>query len=56
MELPGTYLEVHPEVGASGLGGLGRVIRFGGVPSHDDSEEVEMIINECRFWVIIWLI
>ena len=45
---------MHPEVGASGLGGLGRVIRFGGVPSHDDSEEVEMIINECRFRDVIW--
>ena len=43
MELPGTYLEVHPEVGASGLGGLSRVVRFGGVPSHDDSVEVMMV-------------
>ena len=45
-----TYLEVHPEVGTLGLGGLGRVIRFGDVPSHDDSAEVMMVnLNAYKF-------
>ena len=42
-----TYLEVHPEVGPLGLGGLGRVVGFGSVPSHDDS--VEVMVNIFRF-------
>ena len=40
----GTYLEVHTEVGTPGLGRLGRVIRFGGVTSHDDSAAEVMIV------------
>ena len=45
----GTYLEVDPEVGTPGLGGLCRVIWFGGVPSHDDSVKVMTMVNAPPF-------
>ena len=47
----GTYLEVDPEVGTPGLGGLRRVIWFGGVPSHDDSVKVMTMFSAPPFMI-----
>ena len=40
---------MDPEVGTPGLGGLRRVIWFGGVPSHDDSVKVMTMVNAPPF-------